>query len=90
MSETTNDPETRRRRILYRAAHRGTKEMDWLLGRFAEAEVASFDKEELEAFEAFLSLPDPDIQEWLMDPEAPQPHGQAGQFVERLKKFHDI
>jgi len=90
MSEATNDPETRRRRILYRAAHRGTKEMDWLLGRFAEAEVSTFDEEELDSFEAFLSLPDPEIQQWLMDPASPRPPGEAGRFVERLKKFHDI
>ena len=33
----TDDAETRRRRAAYRACHRGTKEMDWILGRFAEA-----------------------------------------------------
>ena len=90
MPEQANDPETRRRRALYRAAHRGTRELDWLLGRFAEAEVGGFDENELAAFEEFLSLPDPDIQEWLMDPDAPQPHGVAAEFVKRLKQFHRI
>ena len=32
----TDDVETRRRRAAYRASHRGTKEMDWMLGRYAE------------------------------------------------------
>lgn len=90
MSEILNDPEIRRRRVLYRAAHRGTKEMDWLLGRFAEAEVESFDGADLNAFEQFLALPDPDIQEWLLNPNAALPNGSALDFVQRLKRFHDL
>lgn len=64
--------------------------MDWLLGRFAEAEVGSFDSVELEAFEQFLALPDPDIQEWLLNPSAALPNGPALDFVQRLKRFHDL
>ncbi|TMJ66522.1 MAG: succinate dehydrogenase assembly factor 2, partial [Alphaproteobacteria bacterium] len=36
----TDDVERRRRRAVYRACHRGTKEMDWILGRFAQAALA--------------------------------------------------
>lgn len=90
MSELQNDPETRRRRLLFRATHRGTKEMDWLLGRFAESEVEKFDDDELAAFEEFITLPDPEIQEWLLNPTASQPDGMALAFVERIKSFHDL
>lgn len=90
MAEQQNDQDTRRRRVLYRAAHRGTREMDWLLGRFAEAETAGMSEAELEAFEQFLALPDPDIHAWLMTPGATQPYGFAGDFVARLKRFHDL
>lgn len=90
MSELQNDPDTRRRRVLFRATHRGTKEMDWLLGRFAESEVEKFDETELGAFEQFIALPDPDIQEWLLDPQAIQPVGPTLAFVQRIKSFHDL
>lgn len=85
-----NDLDILRRRILYRAAHRGTKELDWLLGRYAEAEIAAMDEPDLVAFEEFLALPDPDIHHWLMAPDAVRPQGPAGEFVTRLKRFHDL
>ena len=85
-----NDTQARRKRARYRAAHRGTKEMDVLLGRFAEAEVDKMDDKELNAFEEFLTLHDPDIENWLLAPDSLAPKGKAGEFVARLKRFHDI
>ncbi len=64
----SGDLETRRRRALYRAGHRGTKEMDWLLGRFAEAHLAAMPETDLGRFERLLSLPDPEIQTWILNP----------------------
>ncbi len=64
----SGDLETRRRRALYRAGHRGTKEMDWLLGRFAEAHLATMPESDLARFERLLSLPDPEIQSWILNP----------------------
>ncbi|MEM8744076.1 MAG: succinate dehydrogenase assembly factor 2 [Pseudomonadota bacterium] len=90
MADAINDIEARRRRVLYRAGHRGTKELDLLLGRFAEAEIAEMTDADLTAFEEFLALPDPDIQFWLLTPGAEEPEGLAGEFVGRLKRFHDL
>ncbi|MHA1164201.1 MAG: succinate dehydrogenase assembly factor 2 [Alphaproteobacteria bacterium] len=90
MPDTRNDLDASRRRALYRAEHRGTKEMDWLLGRFARAELGGMDDTELDKFEEFLALPDPDIQRWLMTRDAVPPEGLAGSFVKRLKLFHDL
>ena len=90
MPESDNDLDARRRRASYRAGHRGTKEMDWLLGRFAEAELESMNGDDLDAFEEFLALPDPDIQRWLLTRDAAPPDGPAGSFVARLKLFHDL
>lgn len=58
--------ELRRRRALYRAQHRGTKEMDWLLGRFAAAKLPQMQEAELLAFENFLELRDDDLQQAIM------------------------
>jgi antitoxin CptB len=90
MPDTDNDLDAPRRRTLYRAEHRGTKEMDWMLGRFAKAELGGMDDNELDDFEEFLALPDPDITNWLLTPGTPAPDGLAGEFVARLKRFHDL
>ncbi len=90
MAAVRNDPLARRKRARFRAAHRGTKEMDVLLGRFAEAEVDKMEDAELNAFEEFLALPDPDIENWLLARGRHAPEGQLGEFVARLKRFHGI
>ena len=59
------DSDSRRKRAYYRAHHRGTKEMDVILGGFADAELAHFSDAEIAAFEVLLALPDPDIDRML-------------------------
>jgi antitoxin CptB len=58
--------EMRRRRLLWRATHRGIKEMDILLGRFATARLADMTPQALEELEAIVSLADQDLFEWIM------------------------
>lgn len=62
------DPVLRRKRALYRAQHRGTKEMDWMIGRYAEARLAGMDDLQLTVFERFLQVSDPAINAWLLEP----------------------
>lgn len=86
--------EVRRRRAVYRAHHRGTKEMDWLLGRFADNAVNEMDDPELLAFEQFLALPDPELQLWLMDtpPLRPSasPDPRFADLIDRIRIFHGL
>jgi antitoxin CptB len=63
--------EIRRKRALYRASHRGTKELDLILGRYARARVPGMDEARLKEFEQFLALPDPDIDLWIRGACAP-------------------
>lgn len=63
--------EFRRKRALYRANHRGTKELDLILGRYANERVPKMDDARLVAFEQFLASPDPDIDQWIRGREAP-------------------
>lgn len=51
----------RRKRLLFRCWHRGTKEMDLILGRFADAAIADFSDQELGQLEHLIELPDPDL-----------------------------
>lgn len=50
--------------MLYRANHRGIKEMDIMLGGFAEARIGSLSDGELDLFEALLSESDRDLLTW--------------------------
>ena len=54
-----------RRRLKFRAWHRGFKEADYILGRFADAKVDDMSLEELEEFENLLSLDDYQIYGWV-------------------------
>jgi antitoxin CptB len=51
----------RRKRLLFRCWHRGTREMDLILGRFADAAIAELGDDELAQFERLIEVPDPDL-----------------------------
>ena len=51
----------RRKRLLFRCWHRGTREMDLILGRFADAAIADLSDAELEQLEQLIEVPDPDL-----------------------------
>ena len=70
MSETL---EIRRKRLRFRSWHRGTKEMDLLLGSFADRHLEAMSADQLERYEALLELPDPQIYLWLLDRAEPPP-----------------
>ena len=62
----TTDIETRRKRLRFRCWHRGSREADLLLGRFADQYLDGFDAKQLERFEALLDQEDPDIWDWVV------------------------
>lgn len=81
--------ETRRRRARFRANHRGTKEMDWILGRFADAELAGLDVGDLATFEQLLTEPDPELQAWILAPETCPRETYAALLV-AIRGFHSL
>ena len=58
------DIKDRRNKLIFRAWHRGTREMDLLLGTFADAHVPGFDESQLDEFEHLLTCQDPDLYDW--------------------------
>jgi len=64
----------RRKRLRYRAWHRGTKEMDLILGPFADANVDRFDTSALDRLEALMNEEDPPLLKWVMRQEEPPAH----------------
>ena len=61
----------RRKRLSFRSWHRGTRESDLILGRFADAHLAGFDEKQLDRYEALLDCADADIFDWITGRAAP-------------------
>ena len=78
----------RRKRIVFRSWHRGTRETDLILGRFADAAINEFSELELAEFERILDMPDPDIFAWVTGIEPVPSHADTALFT-RLIAFHD-
>jgi antitoxin CptB len=86
---SSNELAIRRRRALYRATHRGSKEMDFLLGRFAAEEVARMGLAEIGVLERLINAPDPDIALSLFEGQSlGEPEVDA--LIERLRRFHGL
>ncbi|MBB3929398.1 antitoxin CptB [Kaistia hirudinis] len=78
--------DVRRRRTHFRAWHRGMRETDLILGRFADAEIANLTDDEMDAFEALLDELDRDILAWLTG-EASVPEEVATPLFLKLAAF---
>jgi len=57
--------EKKRKQLIFRSNHRGTKEMDLLLGSFANQHVPDFDASDLAIFEQLLEENDPNLYNWI-------------------------
>lgn len=77
----TETRETRLKRIRIRSWRRGTKEMDLLLGPFADGPLAGLDAAGLDAFEALLAENDQDLYAWISG-AAPQPPAHAAMLAQ--------
>ncbi len=55
------------KKLLYRSNHRGTKEMDLLIGGFAIENLKKLNSEELKEFELLLNFTDKELSSWLVD-----------------------
>ena len=79
-------PEQRRRRILFRATHRGTYENDLMIGGFVRAHISSLTEEDLDALEAVMELPDTCLADWLTGRE-PIPPEEDTPMLRRMRDF---
>lgn len=85
---TSADLDVRRRRILFRSWHRGMREMDLLMGKFADAEISNLSEPELNDFELLIEVIDRDLFRWLTG-EADTPENYDTPVFRRLKAFHE-
>jgi antitoxin CptB len=67
------DLSMRRRRLRYRAWHRGTKEMDLVLGPFCDAHLDAYGTPELDRLETLMDEEDTDLLKWVTGQEPVPP-----------------
>ncbi|MEM9682105.1 MAG: succinate dehydrogenase assembly factor 2 [Pseudomonadota bacterium] len=86
MENETETREIRLKRLKIRSWHRGTQEMDLLLGRFADAELATLSDGDLDLYETLLFEDDQDLYAWITG-ERPWPTSLSNPLSERLTAF---
>ena len=89
MTGTTRSSEgldVRRRKLLFRAWHRGMREMDLIMGRFADAAIDELTQGELAAFEQLMEVPDRELLAWVTG-EANAPTTYDTPLFRRLREF---
>ena len=79
--------ESRRRRILFRSWHRGMRELDLIMGRFAERTIDDLTSEELLEFEQLMEVPDRELLAWITG-EADVPPNYDTALFRRLREFN--
>jgi antitoxin CptB len=77
----------RRRRLRFRVWHRGMREVDLVLGRFADAHLSDLDEGELASFEALLGVPDPEVLAWVTG-EVDIPPDADSPLLRRILAFY--
>ncbi len=84
---TLNPSDTQLKQLKYHSWHRGTRENDLLLGKFADATLSHFDKEMICLYQQFLNETDHDIFSWIME-QQPAPHPYS-ELIEIIRHYHD-
>lgn len=91
MTGTTRSSEgldTRRRKLLFRSWHRGMREMDLILGSFADAQIGVLTEDEIDQYEILLEIPDTELLPWITG-EQPIPPERDIAILRRLLAFRN-
>lgn len=78
--------DTRRRKLLFRSWHRGMRELDLILGAFADTAIATLTDAELDQYEALLDLTDTELLPWLTG-QQPIPVGAHTDMLAKITAF---
>lgn len=83
MTRSSADLDPRRRKALFRAWHRGTREMDLVLGSFADDHIGTLAEAELVEFEKLLNVLDTELFQYVSG-ELPIPAEHDTQLFRRI------
>jgi len=79
--------DVRRRKLLFRAWRRGVREMDLIVGRFADAHIGALEAGELDDFEKLIEAPNVDLYAWVVGTHrVPAQYDTA--VLSKLRMFH--
>jgi antitoxin CptB len=76
--------DNRRKKILFRSWHRGTKEMDIILGNFADKYIKDLSDAQLDAYENLLEVPDLDVYNWIIGKEDAPANAPYGALLQQI------
>ncbi len=86
-SRSSDGLDAHRRKLLYRAWHRGLRETDLIMGRFADATIEQLAAAELVQFEQLMEVPDRELLAWITG-EADVPADYDTALFRRLREFN--
>ena len=78
--------DARRRKLLFRSWHRGMREMDLILGTFADAEIGALTDEEIDQYEGLLDIPDTEFLP-MVTGERPVPADLDSAVLQKILAF---
>jgi antitoxin CptB len=79
--------DVRRRKLLFRCWHRGMRELDLIMGRFADIAIEELSADELVEFERLIDVPDRELLAWVTgEIDVPAAHDTA--LFHRLRDFN--
>lgn len=87
ISRSSDGLDVRRRKLLFRSWHRGMRETDLIMGRFADATIGTLTEAELDDFERLLDVPDRDVLSWVLGEIPVDPEYDTALF-RRIRDFH--
>lgn len=74
--------------LLYRSLHRGCKETDILLGKYAVEKINDFDDDKLDTYSKFVLEDDAYLYDWILD-KSTIPSEYKG-LIEDIRLFHKL
>jgi antitoxin CptB len=80
---STPEIDVRRKRLLWRATHRGIREMDLILGGFVAQNLERFSEGDIAELERIMDIPDQDMLTWATR-QAPVPPEHASGLLARI------
>ena len=83
---TLENVSNKRKRLIFRSWHRGTKEMDQILGSFANQYIPEFNEEELDLYEQMLENSEPELYDWICG-RAEVPANKNSAILEKLLDY---
>lgn len=85
-TRSSNGLDDRRKRLLFRCWHRGTREMDLILGRFADAEIGNLSDDDLTQLDILIEVNDPDLYAAIIGDKV-LPADVTGALFARIKAY---